>query len=305
MTSNTPLDPTNLDATLRHQYDLQVRLLSSLNLLEGEPEEQYITAIDGKRYPLPAFDVILAELQTPDLQRKLTQGLDTLLLVPFGLPLARLLDAWRDGLRRNEAILQSVGAFNQQEPLYVWDGYRTEPLVYNPHAFRAQHRGYTKEQLLASDGRGFDVLLVEGTILNIPRADQGYVIGDRRQTECSRSPDEYLRDLPEGEVGLTPEAYAIHFLYALEHCGQVLDHQTATYLIGAYTPRLGTCRTRTGPRVRSGALDRDRSGQQRLERRGAARGGGRLILDPSASPSSFPLGLGHFFIVSRRVSRRA
>jgi hypothetical protein len=78
------------------------------------------------------------------------------------------------------------------------------------------------------------VLLAEGVRQNLPRAGHGESVGGRRQIECGRSPEQYLGDLPRREVGLTPEAYILAFLDALEHRGQVLDAQDATYLLGAY-----------------------------------------------------------------------
>ena len=234
---NVQLDPEDLEPTLRLQYDLQAGLLSSLHLLNEDDDGRFVTAIDGKRYPLPAFDEILSLMQTPEMQTKLRQGFDTLLLVPFGLPLDRLLDAWRHRLRRNAAALRRVGAFSEQEPLWVWEEYRTESLVYEPRSLTAGHRGRTKAQLLASDQRGWDVLLVEGTLQNLPRAGQGQLVGDRRQIECNRTPTQYLADLrTRGEVGLTPEAYILQFLDALERQGHVLDVETYTYLPGAFLP---------------------------------------------------------------------
>jgi hypothetical protein len=229
---NVPLDPEHLEPTLRLQYDLQVRLLTSLNLLDRGG----ITAIDGKRYPLPSFEEVLAKLRLSEVQVKLRQGFDTLLLVPFGLSLDRHLDAWQEGLRRNAATLRGVGQFDENEPLHIWRDYSTQPLVYEPRSFTDRRRGRTKEQLLREDHRGFDVLLVEGSIPNMPFAGQGRRVGGRPQMECGRSPSEYLRSLSDDEVGLTPEAYAAHFLDGLERRGQVLDAQTASYLLGAYLP---------------------------------------------------------------------
>ncbi len=234
---DVPLDAEHLEQTLRLQYDLQRGLLTSLNLLEEEDDERFLTAIDGNRYPLPAFEDILERMQTPGMHLKLAQGFDTLLLVPFGLRLEQLLDAWRKGLQRNAATLRGVGRFNEQEPLWVWDGYQREPLVYEPRSFTGNRGGgRTKEEMLAGSGRGWDVLLVEGDLQNLPREGQGQTVGPRRQPECGRAPDVYLCDLLPGEFGLTPEAYIIQFLDALERRGQVLDTETFSYLTGAFLP---------------------------------------------------------------------
>ena len=68
MRGDVPLNPEQLEATLRLQYELQVRLLTSLNLLQEDYECLFITAIDGNRYPLPDFDIILERMQTPEMQ---------------------------------------------------------------------------------------------------------------------------------------------------------------------------------------------------------------------------------------------
>jgi hypothetical protein len=234
---DVPLDPEHLDQTLRLQYDLQVRLLESLNLLEEEDDDRFLTAIDGKRYPLPAFEDVQARMQTPELQTKLRQGFDTLLLVPFGLPLERFTEALREGLKRNAGTLRGVGAFNQNDPLWMWDQYQREPLAYDPRSFTDDHGGKTKEQLLAEGHRGWDVLLVEGGLQNLPRVSQGQTIGGRPQIECNRTPTQYLTDLRlRGESGLTPEAYVLQFLDTLERRGQVLDIQTFSSLTGSFLP---------------------------------------------------------------------
>ncbi len=231
-----PLDPEHLEQTLRLQYDLQVGLLSSLDVLEGYAGEEFITAIDQNPYPLPAFKDVLARMQTPAVRTKLTQGFDTLLLVPFGLSLDRISDAWRQGLQRNAATLRGVGNVNEADPLWVWPQYRSEPLVYDPQRFTDDHGGRTKEEILAKSDRAWDVLLVEGELQNLPRSRRGQFTGGRAQIECGRTPIEYLRNLPAGEVGLTPEAYIIQFLDALERRGQVLDTETFSSLTGAFLP---------------------------------------------------------------------
>lgn len=225
-----------LESTARLQYDLQARLLESLGLLEHEGKDRFIRAIDRKRYPLPSFDDVLARLQQSETQTKLRQGFDTLLLVPFGVTLERLIEAWRQGLRKNGNRIGELRDLNQRAPVWVWSGYCNEPLVYGPQSFAPRHGGRTKAEVLRDEGRGWDVLLVEGALQNLPRAYQGQTIGGGVQLECGRTPAEYLRDLPESEIGLTPEAYILHFLDALERGGRLLDGETYASLIGAYFP---------------------------------------------------------------------
>jgi hypothetical protein len=235
MRGDIPLDPEHLESRLQLQYDLQVRLLQSLRLLEGQAEDRFITAIDGKRYALPAFEDVLARVQTQEMLEKLRQGFDTLLLVPFGMDLDRLIDAWRMGLRRNADRVPELRNLNHTEPVWVWRGYQSEPLVYGPSTFDPRHGGRTKEEILQKEERGWDVLLVEG-FTEIPREDEGRTVGGRRQLECGLRPGQYLADLPKDEVGWSPEAYIIRFLDAVERGGTVLNRETYTNLVGAYFP---------------------------------------------------------------------
>lgn len=234
---NVPLNPERLGETLRQQYHLQVSLLRSLGLVEERDGQLGITALDARFHPVLSFAQVLERLRPdPCLQQKLRQGFDTLLLVPFGLPLPRFIEAWREGLRRNSQTPESpIADLDQDQPVCVWDSYDLEKLVYFPRRFAADHGGRTKEQLLSSDpADALQVLLVEGGLTNLPRQGQGQTVGGRRQIECGRMPQEYLASFPEGEIGWTPETYIVRFLDALERQGQVLDRGTLTYLTSAY-----------------------------------------------------------------------
>jgi hypothetical protein len=233
---DVPLDPEELEPTLRLQYDLQVRRLESLRLLEGPSKgERFIQAIDREKYTLPSFEDVRARMQTPELQKKLRQGFDTLLLVPFGVRLERLIDAWRMGLRRNVNRVPELRTLDWGEPVWVWNQYEREALAYGVQRFSSRHGGRTKEEILQKEERGWELLLVEG-FTEIPRAGQGLTVGGRPQLECGRSPEGSLASLPTGEVGWTPEAYIIRFLDAVERGGTVLDRETYTDLMGAYFP---------------------------------------------------------------------
>ena len=235
---DVPLAAEMLEPTLRLQYDLQVRRMVSLGLVEEDEDsgERSLTAIDGRRYPLPSFDDVLARMQTPEVQQKLSQGFDTLLLVPFGLDLLQLIEAWRHGLRKNAGRVGDLRNLNQRTPVRTWDEYQSDSLVYDPQHFAPEHGGRTKSEILREEGRGWEVLLVEGGLLELPREGQGKRLGGRGQLECGRTVQEYLAFMPEGEVGWTPETYIIRFLDALERSGIVLDRETYSLLTGAYVP---------------------------------------------------------------------
>ncbi|MCI0457793.1 MAG: hypothetical protein L0Z62_12565 [Gemmataceae bacterium] len=235
---------------VRQQYDFQRTLLASLGLLELHDGQTGITAIDGQFYPLPALPQIEAALSTKRLQQKIAQGFDQLLLVPFGLTLGSLLDAWRGALRRNEHLLEVYGGLDrEQTSVWVWkggygprDGQGPDEdgrLVYFPQRFAPDHGGQTRGMLLAADRGGFDIVLVEGALAEIPLRGQGRTLAGRAQVETGRMPQEYLVSLPAGEVGWTPEIYIAASLTSLERGGRPLDAETLTYLTGAYLPAPG------------------------------------------------------------------
>ncbi len=111
-----------------------------------------------------------------------------------------------------------------------------EEIAYGPAEFSGDHGGRTKRDLLRDNGRGWDVLIVEG-MDELPFQGRGRCIGGRRQCECGRSAVEYVRDLPHDEVGWTPECYVVRFLDAMERSGTVLDYRTHSFLIGSYLPQ--------------------------------------------------------------------
>jgi hypothetical protein len=235
---------------LRQQYDYNVALLASLDLLTGHNGALGITGIDSHFHRLPSLARIEERLQAPLLRQKVAQGFHWLLLVPFGLPLPRLLDAWRRDLLRNEhLLLQPYGGLDREDPVWVWE----EPymlregrgpdedgrLVYFPQRFGRRHGGRTKRQLLAADpSQAWHVLLIE-PLEDIPLAGQGQTIAGRRQLETDQKPRQYLRSLPAGERGWTPETYVAAFCAQLERAGRVLDAHTTSTFIAAYLPASG------------------------------------------------------------------
>jgi hypothetical protein len=231
-----PLNPENL----RSQYDFQVTLLASLDLLEDHNGHRGITGIDHRFHLLPSLDVVQSRLATLALRRKVAQGFNQLLLIPFALPLQRLIEAWKRDLLRNEQMLGAHGGLDREEPVGVWGGFDDEDLVYFPQHFAADHGGQTKEQLFSGDPfQAWQVLLTEGALTDIPRAGAGKTIAGRPQIEAGRTPRQYLAELPKDEVGWTPETYIAACCTALERTGRPLDVQTFSYLTGSYLPASG------------------------------------------------------------------
>jgi hypothetical protein len=115
---------------------------------------------------------------------------------------------------------------DESQPLWKWEGYNnadvTGELVYNPKEFSKNHKGQTKQEILAKQG-GWQVLFIED-MPNIPR-DNPKTKGGRTQIDTSGSsikkyvkrggnipsPAEYLNALGKesaynSESGMTPEA---------------------------------------------------------------------------------------------------
>jgi hypothetical protein len=219
---------------VRVQYEQQRLVLAYYRLLSEQDGAIGIIGVDGRFHPLPSLDMIQSRLKTDDLRRKIEKGFDQLLLVPFALPLDQFIIALRRALIQNESHL------NRMEPVSVSPGYQQEQLIYHPRAFSTDHGGRTKTELLAGDAvrripphSGWDALLIERNLWDLPRHGHGAVYGGRRQIECLDTPVQYLGTLPPDEVGWTPETYVHRSLLAAEQ-GQLLDEITHTYLIGAF-----------------------------------------------------------------------
>lgn len=245
--AQAPLPNLRTPQGLRSQYDFHVTLLASLDLLEQDKEgNPGITGIDGQFHPLPSLDQIQQRLATPELRRKVDQGFDSLLLVPFALPIVRLIEAWKQHLLRNEHLLAAHGGLDRTLPVGTWRGYNLRNgqgpdadgrLVYFPQRLEQDHGGRTKADILAADpSSGWQALLFEGHLPDLLMRGRGQNVGSRPQIEGFRSPREYLDSLPTDEVGWTPETYIAAFHTHLERTGRPLDDVTFTYLFGSYLP---------------------------------------------------------------------
>jgi uncharacterized protein (TIGR02996 family) len=234
-----PLDPLRLESTLRLQYDLQVSLLERHGLFEDLDGRRGITGVDGNWYPVPDFQSVLGGIErNATIQQKLLQGFDTLLLVPFGMPLFSMTLALRRGYEANESRVENAPRYLRVDNRLL-DELSSQPLLYLDgdecgYGGRACS-GRIKEAVLRADGCGWRAQLVEGSLFEIPLRNHGQVVQGRRQLECYRgSYIERRHPLPGGERGWTPETYIIRSLDALERQRRVLDQTTRTYLVGAY-----------------------------------------------------------------------
>jgi hypothetical protein len=271
---NEELSPHELEAQkfeleqklhLKAQWEAQVRSLNETGILELLPElmDIGVRGIDGKGYPVPKYEEILARL-TPEklelISKKVEQGFTKLLLVPMAASIDVLIDRYRQEiLTKHEAgkLLSTDGTqldLDKETPVWVWDEYKKADadgrLVYYPKEFSQNHQGKTKQDLI-NEGDGWEIRLIE-YLPDLPAQGMGQKVNEERglQTdriplEANHTPREYLQTtqtdpIYQAEDGLTPEGW---LTYATTHLHetdkQIDDYQgkgKLCYLFGSYFP---------------------------------------------------------------------
>jgi hypothetical protein len=246
---------------IKEQWESQIKILTKLGILEIFPgsKELGIRGIDGKEYPVPNHQDIMARLESNKeiIGVKMEQGFMKLLLEPFALPIDTLAKKYEKAILKHfeDGKLFATKEkptdpdvpldLDVNQPLYKWDEYNNadgdDKLVYFPKEFSNNHQGKTKEELLSDPESGWRVWLVEN-MPNIPREGKGKERGKRKQLEANKTPKEYLKLLGTGEYqnesGLTPEADIMCALTHLEETNQVINDYaglgSASYQVGAY-----------------------------------------------------------------------
>jgi hypothetical protein len=230
---------------LEKQYNKQVEILTNTGILEALSGGEQGIRIGSKEYPIPTFDSILERLRenSEELDKKASQGFQKLLVVPFGLDLQILIDKYKEVILKhhnNQTLLDSEGntlPLDTANPVYTWDGYQNEPLVYFPQQFdKDNHQGKTKDQL-----ESWQVMLVEDMI-DLPKEGEGKDINGRKQLSANQTPSSYLEQiLAQNEQGLTPESWLLLAITYLEEQNKQIDNyqgkDKASYLPGAYFPK--------------------------------------------------------------------
>jgi len=230
---------------LEKQYLSQVEILNSSGILETLSSGEQGIKIGKKEYPLPTLDSILERLRenSEQLDKKASQGFTKLLVVPFGLDLQTLIEKYKQVLLKhhnNNTLLDSDGKpleLDTNQPVWTWDGYQNEPLVYFPQSFdQNNHQGTPKDQL-----EPWQILLVEDMI-DLPKQGEGKTLNTRKQLEANQTPNSYLEQiLKEQEQGLTPESWLLLAITYLEEQNKQIDDYAGqgklSYLPGAYFPK--------------------------------------------------------------------
>ena len=269
--------PEALPEELREQYEKQVELMKRIGLVKDlESGELGIEGVDGKEYPIPTQEQINERMEANKelVEKKSEQGFKKLLLVPFGMKLSDLTDAYKASILRHnsEGRLFSTKKnpddqseqpvplpLDKNKPLYVWDGYNDADvngkLVYFPVEFSENHQGRTKQEILeegeGGETPGWNIILIED-MPDIPRKTKGKVTGGRKQFEAGDTPNNYLKALKDSEKGgtyqnedgMTPEDQLIYSIVHLEETDQVIDdwqgNGAVSYQLGAYFPASGS-----------------------------------------------------------------
>ena len=195
------LNPFEARLKVREQYESQKSIMARLGILEPLADGSLgIKGIDGQDYPLPSYQEVSRRMveKKDVLGTKVDQGFVKLVLVPFGMPLDKLVSIYKTALQKHfddkklfytkkdplnaQEPLEPITKFNSTEgPLLVLNKYNgadeNGSLVYYPKEFsKDNHGGKTKAELLVGGQNGFTIRFLED-MPNIPRGGKGTTKG--------------------------------------------------------------------------------------------------------------------------------
>ncbi len=274
----SPLFEEWLEQEIPSQYREKSKILNNLNVLQLlSSDELGIVGFDGQEYPLPTLEVVQDAIRgnREFFETKLKQGFSELEIVPFALPLSRLIEILKEQLRkhhrenklfrtkRGDATSLTPFDLNEDEPVSLWEEKDREAdvngsLIYSPEELSKDHKGKTKREILqsfrSSPFSGYTLVLREKDLVipgitrcgkeNIKKAQ---IIEGRKELEAGKSCREYLQRLQtnpmyQGESGQIPEEWITTFLVNLEKTDEVMDdsfgYGSAAFILGAYFPDL-------------------------------------------------------------------
>ncbi|MFZ2834647.1 MAG: hypothetical protein WAZ64_01270, partial [Candidatus Moraniibacteriota bacterium] len=221
-----------------------------------------ILGIDGQTYDLPTMNEIrTAILKNKEMfETKMKQGFTELEIVPFAMPLSKLIETLKRQLlkhhkegklfyvkRNKESKIEELMPFDLDinEPVYINEMYANadekNELVYDVNGFSYEnHQGKTKKQLINAQKSipGYLIIFREGD-MNMPEEGKGKIINGRKQLEIHDAPKKYLKLIQtekqyQGESGQTPEEWIVEFLCYMEKNDQVIDCQQGSFQLGVY-----------------------------------------------------------------------
>ncbi len=235
-----------VESPLLEQYEKQVAMLQRLSIIKeltsGKLGIEGIDSQDSqkkKEYPIPELHEIITMIESKRelIEKKEKQGFTRLLLVPFGMKLEDLMEAYKKSILEHHkqgklfTAKKDINDPNEQlvpltldenEPLYVWDGYTdadvSGKLIYWPKSFSESHGGSTKKEILKIREMtksvapinqqdfmvGWDVIFVEENP-NIPRKNDAKTVGGRTQLDTGGWAIQ--RYMQGGETIPSPEEY--------------------------------------------------------------------------------------------------
>ncbi|MFA6428856.1 MAG: hypothetical protein WCW02_05020 [Candidatus Buchananbacteria bacterium] len=244
---NTELTWENIEA----QYEFQKEVLIKAGLVKTlATGELGIEAIDNKEYPIPTLEQIeKMMLEKRDFfETKIPQGFVKLIMVPFGLPIGSLIEAYDQALMEHHQRGELLDTQNQPLGLNKEIGKKfidddgakdysqaeaTGDLVYflkpsseSNYLTQNNYQSKTKQELLPT--QAWQVLLIEN-LPDLPERGQGKTFNGRKQLEACQSSYSYLEQLQidqyKGEQGLTPESWLVYGLSHLVQSKQMIESQ--------------------------------------------------------------------------------
>jgi len=231
---------------LKEQYESQKEILERVGILEKlSTGEMGIKGIDNKEYAFPSYSEIAKRMRENKeiLKIKTEQGLNQLLIVPFGMKLGDLIEKYKQVILKHHKEGKLLATkekptdpdeqlkLDENQLVWTWAKYNNADingeLIYFPKEFsKENHKGKTKQEII-KERDGFSVMFIED-LANIPRQGKGKEIKGRKQLEAGLTPNKYLEILKtnpiyQNETGMTPEEQIIYAIKHLEQTNQVID----------------------------------------------------------------------------------
>lgn len=230
---------------IKEQYSTQISMLRRIGLVDFSEETNLysIVGIDQKKYVLPTYEELenSINLKKEIIKTKKNQGFTKLLIVPFALPLDKIIKKYEEVLRKHYAnnnlfAKDTEGKkikpeLNKENPMNVWSDIESSDiknfLIYFPENFKKDNNGGKTKNEIITSGNGWLFLLVEDA--EIPKPRKGRKISKRNELESGKSPEEYLKTIKtnanyENELGLPLEGSIIYAISKLEETNTVTNN---------------------------------------------------------------------------------
>lgn len=205
----------------------------------------------GKTFALPTFRELIREL-TPEkrqeIMKKKAQGLDGLVVTPFGLSLERSFEELKKVMKANDALYTTSGKrIPPQTECDVWHRVKNVKYPIDFGADGKSNKYMNKEDLIILEEKhkkfpGWNIGLVEN-LIDLPRKGHGQTIGGRAQLETHEPLREVIKKVQteeqyQGETFFTLEDWLALARYNIYTHNLILDdiagNGSGTILLGSY-----------------------------------------------------------------------